>query len=82
MVVVATPVDTPNLPPIITRMQNASGGQFDIKVQRLDGSTAALTEIEVQFVAVEEGVFAAADTASNWKRQVIIPRSPTKTTVG
>ncbi|REK22600.1 MAG: choice-of-anchor D domain-containing protein [Planctomycetota bacterium] len=56
MVVVATPNYDENSPPLITRVQNATGSSFEVMVQRADGLTDA-TAADVYFFVVEEGVY-------------------------
>ncbi|NWK54946.1 cadherin domain-containing protein [Verrucomicrobiaceae bacterium N1E253] len=59
-VIIATPI-YPNTttPPVVTRITNVSGGSFDLKVDRADGLTDAMT-IDVSVIAVEEGVYTQA----------------------
>lgn len=56
MVVVATPNYTSATAPVSVRVRNASGNQFDITLQRLDGQTGTVS-IDVQFIVVEEGTY-------------------------
>lgn len=57
MVVVTTPAYTYEQVPLVTRIRNASGNSFEIKVQRIDGQTEDLSGIQVQYMVVEEGVY-------------------------
>ena len=59
-VIVATPI-YPNTttPPVVTRVANVSGSSFDLKIDRADGLTDAMT-IDVSVVAVDEGVYTQA----------------------
>jgi hypothetical protein len=61
MVVVASPNYDNSQPPMVVRIQNADGNSFDVRVQRVDGSTDALTNVSVHFLVVEEGVYNTAD---------------------
>jgi len=61
MVVVAAVNYDNSQPPMVVRIQNADGNSFDVRVQRVDGSTDALTNVSVHFLAVEEGVYNTAD---------------------
>jgi hypothetical protein len=59
-VIVATPIyPTSGLPPVVTRIRNVTATGFDLKVDRADGLTTAVT-IDVSVLAVEEGVFTVA----------------------
>ncbi len=60
MIVVATPNYDAQSPPLVTRIQNATGSSFDVMVQRADGS-AAVTTADVYFFVVEEGVYTVAE---------------------
>ena len=55
MVVVATP-RYDNGPPLVTRVRNADGNHFEVKLQRTDGLTEEVFA-DVHFVVVEEGVY-------------------------
>jgi hypothetical protein len=60
-VIVATPVLPSNThPPVVTRLRNVSGSNFDIKIERLDGLTGTLA-VDVHIIAVEEGVYTQAN---------------------
>jgi VCBS repeat-containing protein len=60
MVVVTTPSYAAGNPPVVTRVRNAVGDSFEVQVQRVDGSTAALSGITVYYTVVEEGVYTQA----------------------
>ena len=59
-VIVATPIyaDSTQVP-VVTRIRNASGSSFDLKLDRADGLTADVT-CDVSVIAVEEGVYTLA----------------------
>ncbi|NWK55003.1 cadherin domain-containing protein [Verrucomicrobiaceae bacterium N1E253] len=59
-VIIATPIypDTTTAP-VVTRITNVSGSSFDLKVDRADGLSDAMT-IDVSIIAVEEGVYTQA----------------------
>lgn len=61
MVVVATVLTEAGNPPLVTRIRNANGNSFELKVQRTDGLTDPVTGISVHYLAVEEGVFNESD---------------------
>ncbi|MFP6694756.1 MAG: cadherin-like domain-containing protein, partial [Pirellulales bacterium] len=61
MVVVATPVYESG-PPITTRIQNASGNSFQIRIQSVDGNNTVLGGNQVQYVAAESGVYTQAES--------------------
>ena len=60
MVVVATPNYDGQSPPLVTRIQNATGSSFDVMVQRADGLAAPVTA-DVYFFVIEEGVYTVAE---------------------
>ena len=60
MVVVATPVYASGQVPLVTRIQNASGNSFEIKVQRVDGIATGVNDVTVEYLVVEEGVYTEA----------------------
>jgi len=60
MVVVATPVYQAGAPPMVTRVRNAEGNRFELRVQRADESTAPVSDVSVQYFAVEAGVYTQA----------------------
>ena len=82
MVVVATPNYDNTTAPLIVRVKNAIGNSFDVLVDRADGSTDAVSGIDVHYLVVEEGVYTesehgikmeavkftstATDNASSW----------------
>ena len=56
MVVVATPVvRSVDLPPVVTRIRQATGGAFQIKLQNPSGQP--VPEYPVNYVVVEQGVY-------------------------
>ncbi|NLX56889.1 MAG: tandem-95 repeat protein, partial [Planctomycetaceae bacterium] len=57
MVVVASANYSPGDPPLVTRVRNATGNKFDIRVQRVDGSAAPISGVTVYYTVVEEGVY-------------------------
>ena len=46
---------------MVARVQNASGNSFDVKLDRADGQTGAVTGIDVHYMVVEEGVYTLAE---------------------
>ena len=60
MVVVATPNYDNTLPPMVTRIRNASGNSFEVKLDRADGANDPVTGVDVYYLVVEEGVYTAA----------------------
>jgi hypothetical protein len=60
MVVVASVnygIDLQN-PPLVTRIRNATGTSFDVRVQRADGSTGSpVSPVTVHYTVAEEGVY-------------------------
>ena len=61
MVVVAHPVIPSDTPSLVTRIRNASGNSFQVKLQRSDSQSGDINNIPVQFMVVEEGVYNVAD---------------------
>ena len=61
MVIVATPAYDAASPPLVTRIQNVGARTFQIRVQRVDGLTTAITGIDVHYMALEEGVYTQAE---------------------
>ena len=61
MVVIVTPNYDGSDPPLVPRVQNASGSSFDVRVDRFDGSAAAISGIDVHWLVLEEGVYPVAD---------------------
>ena len=60
MVVVATPIySNANNDPVVTRVRNASGSSFQLKIQEPGGNTS--TNYDVEYVVVEEGVYTQAN---------------------
>jgi hypothetical protein len=43
--------------PLVVRIDNAEGDHFDIRVDRADASTGAITGIDIHYMVVEEGVY-------------------------
>ena len=60
MVVIATPNYDAGSPPLVTRIRNANGNQFDIKLARADGQTDE-TVANVHYTVAEEGVYNTAE---------------------
>ena len=59
MVVVATPIYTSNsLDPVVTRVKNAGGSSFQLKVQNPGGTTTDTYDVE--YIVVEEGTYTVA----------------------
>lgn len=59
-IVIATPSYASDPPPLVTRIQNASGSSFDVRVQRADNLSTTITGIDVHWVVVEAGTYDAA----------------------
>ena len=57
MVVVAQPVVGVGGPAIATRIRNASGSSFEVRLDRIDGSATPVGATAVRFLVVEEGVY-------------------------
>ncbi|MFC1467303.1 M60 family metallopeptidase [Verrucomicrobiota bacterium] len=57
MVVVAQPVLGAGQVPLVTRIRNASSGRFEICLQRTDGLTDPVSDVTIEYLAVEEGVY-------------------------
>ena len=60
MVVVATPSYTSSSIPVVTRVRNATGSSFEMRVDRADGQTGAVPGVTVHYVVAEEGVYTQA----------------------
>lgn len=61
MVVVATPNYDSTSVPLVTRVRPVDGSNiFQVKVDRADGLTTAVTGVKVQYVVVEAGVYTQA----------------------
>ena len=58
MVVVASTVDDGG-PPVVTRIRNASGNSFQIKLDRADGNGGTVTA-EVQYIVAEAGSYSVS----------------------
>jgi len=58
--VIATPEYGPSDPPVVTRIRNAQGSAFELRVQN-PGDTMPVSGYTVRFVVVEAGVYNAAD---------------------
>lgn len=67
MVVVATPVYSNSDLPAVTRIRNATGSSFEIKVQ--NPSDASLSGYPVQYIVVEEGTY--TDGADGIKMEAV-----------
>lgn len=61
MVVVTTANYDQSLPALATRIRSAEGSSFEISVERLDKSTAPVTDIDVHYFVIEEGVYTEAE---------------------
>ena len=61
MVVVAQVVLPAGMPPMVSRIRNAGGNTFEVMVQRVDGSAVDIHNIQIQYMAVEEGVYNLED---------------------
>jgi hypothetical protein len=61
MVVVATPNYSHTSLPLVPRIRHADGSSFELRVDRTDGSTAAVDAVNVHYVVVEEGVYNVAE---------------------
>jgi cysteine-rich repeat protein len=57
MVVVASAVYDDTQPPLVVRLQNAAGSQFELKLERADLLAGSISGIAVHFLVVEEGVY-------------------------
>ncbi len=87
-VVVATVVNNSSGPPVVTRVQNATGSSFDLRIDRADGQTGNVSA-QVHYVVVEEGVYTDAqhgvkfeaiktlsnttDNKNSWTGQNLLP---------
>ncbi len=60
LVVVATPAYTESTVPLVTRIRNVGSGGFEIKLDRFDGQTDAISPTKVHYIAVEEGTYTEA----------------------
>ncbi|MEQ1824524.1 MAG: LamG-like jellyroll fold domain-containing protein [Pirellula sp.] len=61
MVVMATPNYDITSVPLVTRLRTVDGSsQFQVKVDRADGLSGAVTGVKVQYVVVEAGVYTQA----------------------
>lgn len=59
-VIIATPIYPNSLvAPVVTRIRNVSGSGFEVKIDRADGLTGAVT-CDVSIIALEEGVYTQA----------------------
>jgi len=61
MVVIATPNYDKNQVPLVTRIQNAGGDSFQVRVDRADGLTADIGDVNVRYMVLEAGVYTMAD---------------------
>ncbi len=59
MVVVATPSYNSSSVPLVTRIQNAAGSSFQVKLDRADGQSGSVSGI-VHYLVAEAGVYNAA----------------------
>jgi hypothetical protein len=60
MVVVATAEYAASSAPVTARIRNATGSSFELRVQRVDGGTAALPELPVSYLVAEAGIYSAS----------------------
>ncbi len=60
MIVVAAPNYDASSPPLVVRLRNTAGSNFEVRVDRADGSTTPISGIDVHYMVVEEGVYSAA----------------------
>ncbi len=60
-VIVATPIyPNSSVAPVVTRIRNVSGNTFQIRLNRADGNTGAMS-LDVSVIAVEEGAYTVAE---------------------
>lgn len=57
MIVVSTLNLVRGAPPLVTRVRNAVGNSFEIRVDRTDGLSTQVSGVEIHYMAVEEGVY-------------------------
>ena len=57
MVVVAQPLAGAGAPPLASRIRNANGSSFEVRLDRLDGSATPVGPTGVRFLVVEAGVY-------------------------
>lgn len=57
MVVIAQPLVGAGAPPLASRIQNASGSSFQVRLDRLDGSATPVGPTGVRYLVVEAGVY-------------------------
>ena len=60
-VVTATPSYTASEPSLTTRIRNASGTSFEVRVDRTDGSAVAISGVNVHWLVVDAGAYTVAD---------------------
>lgn len=61
-VIITTPVSTRNNVPVVVRLNQVSGSEFEIKLQRIDGLSDPLAApLMVHYVVVEEGTYNVAE---------------------
>ena len=60
MVVIAVPVWKDGDARVVTRIRNATGNSFQVKVQRIDGQSGSLSNIKVHYVVSKVGVWNVA----------------------
>ena len=61
MVVVCTPGYDSASVALVPRLQNATGGSFDLRVDQTDGLTDPVAGVDVHCLVVEEGVYTVAE---------------------
>jgi hypothetical protein len=57
MVVICTPVYDNSSAPMVTRIKNAEGNRFELKLDRADGQTEEISGIDVYYIAVQAGIY-------------------------
>jgi hypothetical protein len=60
-VVIAQPAARAGSPPLVSRVRHAEGNSFEVMLQRADGASGAIEDVDVQFLVVEEGIYNVAD---------------------
>lgn len=51
--------------PVVARVQNAVGSQFEVKVERMDNVSDDVNDVEIYYLVVEEGVYNINDHGIN-----------------
>ena len=60
MVVIATPNIDGSMPPVVTRVRNATGTSFEVQLAVADGSTTSVTA-DVHWIVAREGTYTVAE---------------------